>query len=280
MQAVRIVTDSTADIPPELVERLQITVVPAYVQMEGNSLRDGEEITREEFYRRLPDLEEVPTTAAPPAHEFTVAFRSLIGQAEEVVAVLLSTTLSAMFNSAYIGAQDVDEEELKIHLVDSGQVAMGLGWQAIIAAEAAAAGKSASHILTLLEDVRPRTRVVTMLDSLEYLRRSGRVDWARAAAARLLRIKPLLEVYEGKVDLTGRVRTRRSALDRVMEMTAALGNLDRLAVVHTGASDVEAFRARLGALFPVEHILVSQVGPVVGTHTGPNALGVAAVVAA
>lgn len=277
MRAVRIVTDSTADIPPQLIERLQITVVPAYVQMEGRSLRDGEEITRETFYRRLPELEEVPTTAAPPAHEFTVAFRSLIGRAEEVVAVLLSTTLSAMFNSAYLGAQEV--EELKIHLVDSGQVAMGLGWQAIMAAEAAAAGKSAAHILTLLEDVRPRIRIVTMLDSLEYLRRSGRVDWARAAAARLLRIKPLLEVHEGQVNLTGRVRTRRRALDHVLEMTAALGELDRLAVLHTSAPDVEAFRNRLGTLFPVERILVSQVGPIVGTHTGPNAVGIAAVVA-
>ena len=279
MQRVRIVTDSTADVPAELVSRLNISVVPAYVQMAGQSLRDGEQITRTEFYRRLPALSEVPTTAAPPAHEFTAAFRNLVGQADEVIAVLLPAALSGMFNSARLGSQDVPE--LNIHLVDSGQLAMGMGWQAILAAEAAAAGRSADEILALLKDVRPRILVLAMLNTLEYLRRSGRVDWTRTIAARLLRIKPLIEVREGKVVMVGRVRTRHKAIERLVEMTAALGPLERLAVIHTAAPpDVESFRARLGAFFPVEQILVSEVGPVVGAHVGPAALGIATVIAA
>jgi DegV family protein with EDD domain len=278
MQPVRIVTDSTCDVPAELAERLQITVVPAYVQMEGQSLRDREQISRAAFYQKLPHLSEVPTTATPPAHEFAVAFRELAGQAEEVVAILLSQSLSGMYNAAFLGAQEVPQ--LKVHLVDSRQLAMGLGWQVIVAAEAAAAGQPASEILARLEGLRPRIRILTMLDTLEYLRRSGRVAWAQAAAARLLRIKPLIEVHEGEVVLLGRVRTRRAALNRLVEMVESLGPLDRLAIVHTTADDVGAFRDRLGAFFPEERMLVSHVGPVVGAHVGPNALGVAAVVAA
>lgn len=278
MQPVRIVTDSTCDVPADLAERLKVTVVPAYVQMEGQSLRDQEQISRTTFYQRLPHLSEVPTTATPPAHEFASAFRELVGEAEEVVAILLSESLSGMYNAARLGAQEVPE--LKIHLVDSRQLAMGLGWQVIVAAEAAAAGKAAPEIMAQLESVRPRIRILTMLDTLEYLRRSGRVAWAQAAAARLLRIKPLIEVHEGEVDLLGRVRTRRAAIDRLIEMVDDLGPLDRLALVHTAADDVEAFRDRLATMFPVERILVSHVGPVVGAHVGPDALGVAAVVSA
>jgi DegV family protein with EDD domain len=279
MRRVRIVTDSTSDVPPGLAEQLGITVVPAYVQIEGKSLRDGDQITRAELYERLPKLASLPTTAAPPAYEFAAAFRNLVDQTEEVIAILVSPDLSGMMNSAYLGSQEVPE--LKVHLVDSGQVAMGLGWQAILAAEAAAAGESAREVLAMLEDLRPRVRLVAMLDTLDYLHRSGRVAWARAVAARLLRIKPLVDVYEGEVRMAGRVRTRRKAIDLVFEILDSLGSLQRLAALHTAApADFVAFRERLGGLFPIEDILVSEVGPTVGTHVGPDGLGIAAVIAA
>ena len=278
MQRVRVLTDSTADIPPEVAERLGIVVVPAYVQMEGRSLRDGEQITRDQFYRALPRLKEVPTTAVPPAEEFAAAFRSLVGEAEEVVAVLLSTTLSGMYNAAWLGSQAVPE--LRVRLVDSRQLAMGLGWQVIVAAEAAAQGGSGEEIVALLDSVRPRIRLLAVLDGLEYLRRSGRVAWAQSMAARLLHIKPLIDFREGEAVLIGRVRTRRKAIDRLIETVAQWGPLERLAVVHTAAPDLELFRQRLASFFPVEEVLVSEVGPVVGAHIGPGALGVAAIVAA
>ncbi len=278
MQPVRILTDSTADIPADLAKRLGIVVVPAYVQMDGRSLRDGEEISREEFYRLLDTLERPPTTAVPPAEEFAAAYRGLKGKVKEVVAILLSTTLSGMYNAAWLGSQAVSG--LKVHLVDSRQLSMGLGWQVILAAEAAAEGRSGEEILALLEDLRPRVRVFAMLDGVGHLQHSGRVDWARAMAVRLLRIKPLIEVRDGDVALTGRVRTRRRAIERLVEMTAALGTLERLAVIHTAAPDVEVFRHRLGEIFPIDKILVAEVGPVVGAHVGPRALGVAAITAA
>ncbi|HEC33592.1 MAG TPA: DegV family protein [Chloroflexi bacterium] len=278
MERIRILTDSTADVPADVAHRLGIAVVPAYVQMSGQSLRDGEQITRIEFYRRLAHLREIPTTAVPPAHEFAAAFRSLVAQADVAIAVLISTTLSGMLNAARLGSQEVPE--LKVHLVDSKQLAMGLGWQVILAAEAAAEGKDAEEILTLIRQVQPRIRILAMLDTMEHLRRSGRVAWARATAAHLLRIKPLIEFCQGEAILVGQARTRRNAKQRLLEMTAGLGPLERLAVIHTAAPDVESFRARLGDLFPVEHILVSEIGPVVGTHIGPRALGIAAIVAA
>lgn len=276
MGRVRILTDSTSDIPADLADRLGIVVVPAYVQMEGQSLRDGEQITRAEFYRRLPGLKGVPTTSVPPAHEFAAAFRSLIGQADEVVALTVSSNLSGMFDVAQMGSREVPE--LRVHVVDSGQLTMGLGWLVIVAAEEAAAGKSAAEILALVETLRPRVRVLAVLDTVENLRRSGRVNLVHALAANLLRIKPLIEVRQGVVSLVGRVRTRHKAIDWLLEQAAALMPLQRLAVIHTEASEVESFRSRLGALFPVEQIVISEVGPTVGTHVGPGALGIAAIV--
>lgn len=278
MGRVRILTDSTSDLPADLAERLEVTVVPAYVQMEGQSLRDGEQISRAEFYRRLPAMSAVPTTAAPPAREFAQAFRRLAEQTDEVIAILLSASVSGLFNSARLGAEEVPD--LRIRLVDSQQLAMGLGWQVIVAAEAAAAGAGAAEILALLQDVRPRIRILALLDTLTYLRRSGRVAWPRALAARLLSIKPLLSFHEGEAALVGMARTRRKGLARLMEMIASLGRFERLALVHTQAPDVAPFRAMLSTLFPSEQILTSEVGPIVGTHIGPAALGVAAIIAA
>ncbi len=278
MTRIRVLTDSTADVPDSIASQMGIAVVPAYVQIGDASLRDGVDISREEFYRRLPGLARVPTTAVPPADDFTAAFRRLSGAADEVIAVLVSATLSGMLGVARLGSADVPD--LTVHLVDSQQVMMGLGWQAILAAEDAAAGRSSAEILAHIHSVQPRVRIFGVLDTLEYLRRGGRVDWARTTAARLLHIKPLIEFVQGKAVLVGQVRTRRRAIDRLIEIIADLGPLERLALIHTAAPDWPSFRDRLGELVPVERILVSEVGPTVGTHLGPSALGVALIIAA
>lgn len=277
MQRVRIVTDSTADVPTWLAERLGITIVPAYIQMDGQSLRDGEHITRTEFYQMLPTLKEIPTTAVPPAAEFAETFKGLVVQAESVIAITLSSKVSGLYNSARLGSQDVPE--LPVHLVDSGQLSMGCGWQVIVAAEAAAAGKGVEEILTIIEQVQPRIRVLAALDTMENLRRSGRVDWARAMAARLLDVKPLIEFQQGVAVLVGRVRTRAKAIERLLEMVTSFGPLERIAVLHTSSPDVSTFSARVADSFFAEEVIVSEVGPVVGTHIGKGALGIAAIVA-
>ncbi len=278
---VRIVTDSTADIPPEVAERLRIAVVPAYVQIGRRSYRDCAcegGLSREEFYARLPTMPVMPTTSVPPAHEFTAAYQRLADEegADEVIAIVVSTTLSGMYNVAHLGAQDLDRPH--VHVVDSGQLTMGLGWMVIAAAEAALKGRPLREVLALVEDIRPRVRVYAMLDTLDYLRRSGRVSWARAKVAQLLRIKPIIEVVMGKVREAGRTRTRRRAIERLVELARSLGPLERLAVLHTYAPEVEEFRRRLAGLIPDRPLLTVPVTTAIGAHVGPRGLGIAAVI--
>ena len=278
MSRVRIVTDSTSDVPLEVAERLRISIVPAYVQIGNRSYRDGPAaggLRREEFYAQLPGMPAMPTTAVPPAHDFAAAYRGLIEEAEEVIAIVISANLSGMYNAAHLGAQEVPE--LKVHVVDSEQVTMGLGWMVITAAEAAAEGRSAQDIMSIVKDIKPRVRVFAMLDTLEYLRRSGRVNWARAAAAHVLRIKPIVEVVQGIVGNKGRVRTRRRAVEQLVELTRALGPLERLAILHTYAPDLDEFRRHLADLYPSEPSPIIAVTTIIGAHVGPRGLGVAAV---
>lgn len=280
MSRVRIVTDSTSDVPPDMAARLRITVVPAYVQIGNHSYRDGRVsagLSREEFYSQLPTMPVVPTTAVPPADEFAAAYRSLTPEADEVIAIVVAADLSGMYNVAHLGAREVPD--LKVHVVDSGQTTMGLGWMAVAAAEAAAEGRNAQEILTLLEDMKRRVRVYAMLDTLEYLRRSGRVSWARAKAAQVLHIKPIVELLLGQVRDVGRTRTRRRAIERLVELTRALGPVERLAILHTYAPEIDVLRHRLADLCSPKQPLTVAVTTIIGAHVGPEALGVAAVIA-
>ena len=284
MSRVRILTDSTSDIPPQVAERLHITVVPAYVQIGNRSYRDEpppKGLGREAFYAQLPTMPIVPTTAVPPAHEFATAYRNLAGETEDIIAIVVSTTLSGMYNVAHLGAQEVPE--VNVHVVDSEQLTMGIGWIVIAAAEAAAKGKNVQEILALIKDMKPRVHVYAILDTLEYMRRSGRVSWARAKAAQMLRIKPIVEVLLGQVKDVGRTRTRRRAIEQLVELTCALGPLERLAFLHTYAPDLDTFRQRLAEraarLCPPEPYPTVVVTTIIGAHVGPRALGVAAVVA-
>ena len=170
-----------------------------------------------------------------------------------------------------------------MHVIDSEQISIGAGWLVIAAAEAAAEGKSSQEILALIEDMKHRVHVYAMLDTLEYMRRSGRVSWARAKTAQMLRIKPIIEVHLGQVKDVGRTRTRRRAIDQLIELTCALGPLERLAFLHTYAPDFKVFRRRLtercAHLSLPEPLLTVIVTTIIGTHVGPQALGVAAVTA-
>lgn len=277
MVRIRIVTDSTSDVPPDVAERLNITVVPAYVQIGEMSYRDGEGLSRAEFYAQLPTMPQLPTTASPSAGEFAQAYRGLAQEADEIVSIHAAATLSGIYNAARLGAEDVPE--VRVHLVDSGQTTLGLGWQVVAAAEAAGESRGGEEIVSLVEAMKPRVRVYAMLDTTEYLRRSGRVTWARTAAAHLLRIKPLIELREGAVTLLARVRTRLRAIQRLVELAQALGPLERLAFLHTHSPDLDEFRRQLAGLCPPENTLTVEVTTIIGTHVGPRGLGLAAVMA-
>lgn len=178
--SLRIATDSNADVPPELVARLNIGVVPALLVISGQSFRDGVDISRAEYYQRLPSLPDLPTTAAPSSAAFEAAYRAF-EEADHIVSIHLASTLSAIHHTALLAARAFGA---RVTVVDSGQVSMGLGWQVLAAAETAATGGSLAEVLAAVASVRRRVRVFAVLDTLKFLRRGGRVSWLRAGVAR------------------------------------------------------------------------------------------------
>lgn len=278
MESVKIVTDSTADIPDDLVEELGIGVVHDYINFGIQSLRDKVDISRSEFYARLLIESEVPTTAAPGVGEFERVYRSVGAPEVSIISLHPPANLSVLYNTAHLAAQSFPKG--RVTAIDTGQISMGLGWLVIAAAKAAQAGASVARIVDLVRSMQPRARVLAVLDTLKFLRRGGRVSWAQALVGALLRIKPMLEVYEGQILPLDRVRTGRRAMDRLVELTAAMSPLESLAVLHSAwYTGAEELRQRLVHLCPNSPVLTVDVTPVIGVHVGPNALGVAAIVA-
>lgn len=269
---VRIVTDSNSDVPAEIVSRLGIVVVPAILHLEGRAYRDGVDISRAEFYRRLPNLRPLPTTAAPSAGDFETAYIAC-GQAE-IVSIHLASKLSAIFNAARLGAEALAD---RVSVVDSGSMSMGQGWQVIAAAEAAAAGAGRGDVLHVVQSVQARVRLIAVLDTVEYLRRSGRAGNITAAIGELLQVKPLVEVADGQVIPVARLRTRQKARHGLVEKLDTFGPLERLAVLHTAApADAHTLAAQLAPRV-AEPPLVVEATAIIGTHVGPGALGLAAI---
>ncbi|OGO26789.1 MAG: hypothetical protein A2W33_02400 [Chloroflexi bacterium RBG_16_52_11] len=277
MSGIAIVTDGTADIPDELLAHYTIHVVPTYVIIGGKSYIDGVDITRNEFYEGLPQMEPLPTTAAPSSGEFQQLYASLVDKGyDQVLSIHCSSLLSGIYNAACIAAQAVGNH---IRVVDSQFLSLGLGFQVLAAAEAAVTHPIES-ILDILNEVRPRVRVIAMLDTLEYVRRSGRVSWARARIGNLLNLKAFIEVKEGKVLSLGEGRTRQKSIERLLELVRKLGPLERLAILHSNAEqDARRMLSELDPLLPSEPLIVN-VTTVIGVHVGPNGLGIAAVVKA
>jgi DegV family protein with EDD domain len=275
---VKIVTDSTADIPEELAAELEITVVPCNVHFGLETYRDGLDLSKKEFYARLQTSPTLPTTSAPAAGLFEATYRKLASETDQILSIHLASALSAICNSAYLGAETIPGFELA--LIDSGQASMGLGWLVIAAARAAQEGQSLAQIVALVEDMMPRVRVFAALDTLEYLQKGGRVGKAVAVLGTLLNIKPLLEIRDSAVLPLERVRTRRRSIQRLIELTAELGPLEELAVLHSNApQEAQRLAEEISFLHPLERILIAEVGVIIGTHAGPNGLGVACLVA-
>jgi DegV family protein with EDD domain len=276
MQRVKIVTDSTADIPEELVQELGIGVVYDYVNFGTQSLRDKLDISRTEFYSRLTTEAELPTTASPGVGEFEEVYRKAGAPETAIISVHPPAQLSALFSAANLAAQAFPEG--RVTVIDSGQITMGMGWQVIAAARAAQADEPVERIVELVTDMMPRMRVYAALDTFEYLRRSGRVSWTKTVVGTLLRIKPIIEFREGQVLPLDRVRTSRRAMARLVELTEALKPLEALAILHSNWPDgAKELRRLLDHMSPGDPILTVDVTPVLGVHVGPKGLGVAAI---
>ncbi len=279
MNRVRIVTDSTSDIPSQLAQESGVSVVPCYINFETESLLDQVEILRPEFYRRLVSEGVHPTTAAPPPGMFAEVYRGLLEDATGIISIHPPDHLSALQKSALIGWDLVhNPDSLPFRALDGGLLSMGLGWVVIRAAQAAAAGASMAEIEELVAQLRPRVHLYAALDTIEYLRRSGRVGWTRGAIGKLLRIRPLLHLYQGEILSVGATRTRKNSLDRLLTLFRELGEIEELTVLHSNAPErAKEFRSMLLELQPIEPVMTINITPVLGTHVGPAGIGFVAI---
>lgn len=275
--SVRIVTDSTCDLPAETINRYGIHVVPMYINVGKQGYLDGIDMKRDEFYNRLPTFQDHPTTAVPSIERFRAAYNTLADEdASEVLSIHISTALSAVADVATVAAKETSS--VPVTVLDSQQLSLGTGFLVETAAKMASVGKSVAEILIVLNDQIQRSHVFAALDTLEFLKRSGRMNKYLAGFATILQVKPILTMYQGKPG-TERVRTRDRALRRLVEMLAAVGKLERIAIVHTHAlpERLAELRAMAAHLLPQEDILTEDITPVIGAHIGPGAVGFAVV---
>jgi DegV family protein with EDD domain len=275
---VRVVTDSTADIPAEMAARLGITIIPSYVVFGSETYRDGVELTRQQFYQKLAETSVIPKTAAPAPAIYEEAYRKLAEETDQIISIHLASRLSALHNSASVAARGV--KGARIAVIDSEQVTMGYGWMAVAAAEAARRGEILEQIVALVEGMKRRSWVLAVLDTLEYVHRGGRVGWVQAMIGTLLRIKPIIEIRLGEVGLVERARTLERSLGRLLDLVQAFGPLERAIVLHANVPDrAERVADRLQAIAPGWERLVGQAGVTVASHAGPGAVGIACVAA-
>ncbi|TVR27306.1 MAG: DegV family protein [Ilumatobacter sp.] len=277
MSTVRIVTDSSCDLPVQVTTDAGIEVVPLTIRFGSTELVDRLELTTAEFWARCTDSDTLPETAAPAPGSFAEAYRRLADEgASGIIVIALSGELSATLQSAVLAARDVNPDvDLDVRVVDSRSVSLGVGTIALACARAAADGAGLDEVERLAIDLAGRTRVIGALDTLENLKKGGRIGNAKALLATALSIKPIIEVIDGVVEQAGKQRTRAKALALLVDRVRTYeGRITDLAVLHADCSDVDQFVEMLRPLYD-GHIVVGEIGPVIGTHAGRGTIGVA-----
>jgi DegV family protein with EDD domain len=272
---VKIVTDSVADIPAQIVQELGITVIPVLVRFGEETYRDGIDMTTDQFYEKLVKSEVMPTTSVPSLDMFARTYAKLAEETDEILAIMLSAKLSGLYNAALQSAQLV-EGNCRIMVVDSGCAVMAQGFVVIKAARAAKDGATLDEILEIVRQNLPRVEMRAAFDTLEFLKRGGRIGKAQAFMGSVLKINPVITLKDGVVEPAGRARSRSKAIDLLYDFAAGYSHIEELAVEGAACpEDVDHMVERLSAIFPKERILRSRTTPVIGTHTGPGLLLVA-----
>jgi DegV family protein with EDD domain len=270
---VRIVTDSACDLPQAVADAHGIEIVPLTIRFGATEFTDRRDLSTAEFWRRSAESAVLPETAAPAPGQYEETFRRLAAAgADGIVCIALSGELSATIQSARLAADSV-ADAIRVEVVDSRSVTMGLGMIALIAARRAEEGADVDTIVKEAVSLAERTRVWGALDTLDNLKKGGRIGGAKALLASVLSIKPIIEVRNGKVEEGGKQRTRTRALAFLIEKVREQGVVENLAVMHADTSDVDAFVERLRP-FSTGDIVVGDIGPVIGSHSGPGAIGV------
>jgi DegV family protein with EDD domain len=271
---VRIVTDSACDLPEPICEELGVEVVPLTIRFGDREFVDRKELSVDAFWRELGASSALPETAAPSVGAFEETFRRLSDEgADAIVCINLSARLSATMQSAQVAAKSVDGAT-PIEIIDSFSASMGIGNLVLHAARRARAGASLEEVVSEVEARRAREHVFAALDTLEYLRKGGRIGGAQAMLGSMLSIKPIISVLDGAVEPAGRVRTRSKAL-RFLVDQVPVGNVELISVLHANAPDLDEFLAMLEPKVPDAEVTVGTIGPVIGVHTGPRVMGIA-----
>jgi len=277
MTRVAVVTDSSPNIPQNLIEKLEIEVIPLNVIWDEKTYSDGVDITPQQFYSRLEDSNTMPSTSQPSAADFLNVFRSLHDDGYHILAILISDKLSGTIASALQAKQEL--EEAKIEIVDSESTAMATGFQVLAAAKKAQAGHSLAECKATALQARENTGVIFVLDTLEFLHRGGRIGGAKRFVGTLLNVKPILAIEDGVVISLDQVRTHTKALDQIVEIIVErTKNADQVRLATLHANNEETAKRILDdavARVNVQETIYSEVSPVLGTHAGPGAVGLA-----
>lgn len=270
---IKIVTDSTCDLPPEIIEELDISVVPCYINFPEKSYLDGVEISRQEFYEKLPNYDPPPTTSAPAIGSFIKVYNDLIEKgASGILSIHISTVLSGIYNVAVLASEAIEKAVVKTY--DAGQLSLGTGLVVESVARAAKAGGSLESLLQLAKDISSRTFTFAAVDTLKYLQRSGRVSHVKATLGSLLQIKPILQMHQSKIEM-GAARTLKGSMDHLLKILKSHGPFEKIGLVHTNAIErTEELLKMAAPLLPesIDHYTV-DVTPVLGSHLGPGMFG-------
>ena len=272
---VKIVTDSVADLPPEVAKELEITVIPLNVRFGTEVYRDGIDITTEQFYQRLKQDKTLPVTSVPSPATFAEAYDKLAEETDEILAIILSSKLSGTYDVA-VQSIGLVRQKCRVEVIDSRTATMAEGFVVMKAAQAAQGGASLDEVMEVARSTMPRVDFRAAFDTLEYLKRGGRIGAAQAFMGSMLKVNPIITLRDGVVEPAGRTRSRAKAVECLYNFATGYANIEEMAVEDTACpDDAEALVQRLSTKFPKKRIYRSKMTPVIGTHTGPGLLLVA-----
>lgn len=272
---VKVVTDSACDIPAELVEELGITVVPIYVMFGQKAFRDRIDLGTDEFFERLVQNNVHPTTSVPSPKDFANVYNEMAKETDEIISIHITSQESGTYNSALLGKELV-EGNCRVEVVDSKSVSMSMGMLVIAAAREAMAGKSLDQVADFVRRLVPTLHLMILVDTLRYVIRGGRLNKPTGLVGSVLRVRPLLTVKEGDLSVVGVARTKAKAVERLVTFAKSFSRVKEIAVAYTTEHDeARHLLDRLKAAFPDATSYLTRVGPSLGTHAGPGAMGVA-----
>lgn len=270
---VKIVTDSTSDLTHEIASTLGITVVPLYVNLGGVTYRDNIDLTTEDFYQKLGQSATLPTTSSPSPGSFTEVYDRLAAETDEILTITISSKLSASYKTAVAG-REIRKSNARVEIIDSLSAIAGLGLIVISAAKAAQAGQSLDEVINVTRSSMKRVEFRIAFDTLEYLKRGGRIGAAQAFLGSMLKVNPILTIKDGVIEGVARPRSRTKAMDFLYDFVASYAHIEEMVIEDANTpDDVETLLDRLSSIFPRERIYRMKVSPVIGTHVGPRVLG-------